>query len=468
MNTAQQCDALINSSNYDMANCPTSLSRERVYINKRTAHASFERPLMNIVKKCLSILALAAIALPITASASDHDDGISRVKSRNRNLTDLYAFREDNQTGRAGDAGNLVIIMNSDPRAPGGRQEYFDPSSTYDLHFTQVAAANKNVAPSGIENYILRFIFAAPDSAGRQTFSTSLIHRAAIEAGGGDIMAAEPKARTTTLEESKNNQLVTNSFRTKSGAVIDVFAGLREDPFFFDVDQFLKVRAGALGRGPVTSFRTADKAVDFTVGFNVNTIVARIPISILQNGMDSPIFDVWETISVGGKQVERLARPAINEGLIVTNSFLNAFNSIPPSADMSAAAAPVRAEAVKSLIAFDKIDGKMDIPPAKIVGAFLPDVMRIDTRVSVPVGKTAYNADTSGSLGMLTAGRKLEDDVMDITLSLLVAGDATGKAVTDNVSYTGTRGNPNQGHKKLWQQKSALGPAMFPFLASPN
>src|SRR5687768_6330420 len=55
-------------------------------------------------------------------------------------------------------------------------------------------------------------------------------------------------------------------------------------------------------------------------------------------------------------QVERLARPAINEGLILTNDFLNAFNSIPPSADLSDAAAPVRAEAVATLMAVGNAD----------------------------------------------------------------------------------------------------------------
>ena len=32
-------------------------------------------------------------------------------------------------------------------------------------------------------------------------------------------------------------------------------------------------------------------------------------------------------------QIERLGRPAINEGLVITNDYLNAFNSISPSQD---------------------------------------------------------------------------------------------------------------------------------------
>lgn len=172
-------------------------------------------------------------------------------------------------------------------------------------------------------------------------------------------------------------------------------------------------------------------------------------------------------------QVDRLARPAINEGLSVTDASLNAFNSIPPNADLSAAAEPVRTEAAKTLQAFLDLGQKLGTPPGPpvgtTVGAFLPDVMRIDTRTNAPPGTTAYNASTSGSLGMLTGGRKLEDDVMDITLSFLVAGDATGMTVKDNVGYEGVPGNPNQpGHQLLTGQTARKGPAQFPFLAMPN
>lgn len=160
-------------------------------------------------------------------------------------------------------------------------------------------------------------------------------------------------------------------------------------------------------------------------------------------------------------QIERLARPAINEGLIISNDNLNAFNMIPPSADLSDAAAPVRQEAVTVIDAADMIDGKDDTTADAVATAFLPDVMRIDTRLDIQPSQTAYNADVSGDKGMLTAGRKITDDVIDITLSFLVAGDATGKAVSDGVSYWDT-------HKLLYKQSSRGGAASFPFLAEPH
>jgi hypothetical protein len=45
-------------------------------------------------------------------------------------------------------------------------------------------------------------------------------------------------------------------------------------------------------------FRSPDEAVDFAKGYNVNTIVVRVPIAFLAGDNGSTTFDVWETISI--------------------------------------------------------------------------------------------------------------------------------------------------------------------------
>ncbi len=254
-----------------------------------------------IVKKILQNAAMAfAISSTVGAAAfaSDHDDGITNIKTRNRNITDIYAFREDNQTGRSTDGGNLVVIMNSNPRAIGGRQEYFDPHAVYDLNFTKLAAANKNNTPTGSQDLVLRFRFGKPDRYRHQNIKLSAVKNGMDVAADPEITdQAALYAITTNLAEAKSGRSYLNRFRFQNGARVDVFAGLREDPFFFDVDHFFKVRAGAAGLGPKVGFRDASAAVDFTVGYNVNTIVVRIPLTMLE----TPVLDIWGTISVNGK-----------------------------------------------------------------------------------------------------------------------------------------------------------------------
>jgi hypothetical protein len=398
----------------------------------------------------LSILALGLLgAIGITASsikASDHDDGEVDTKGRNLNLTDLYVFREKDQNPNAAD-GDLVFVMNTNPRSLARQQYYFSNNARYEFNVTRVA--NNDDTPTGKADVTLRFEFSAPNNNQQQAIKVTAIR-------DGRAIASRETLRTTPLNPDPGAAPTVNQV-SLGDTKLAVFAGLREDPFFFDVEQFFRVRAGLLNLGPKADFRSPDKAVDFATGYNVNAIAVRVPIKFLQGNKPTTTFDVWQTISVPGQfgrisgfqQFERLARPAINEGLIVTNDFLNAFNQIPPSADLSNAAAPVRAEAVRTLKALGNNDDRV----AALAGAFLPDVMRIDT--TKPSGYRADQNSVNAKLSPIT-GRLLKDDVVDTTLQVLT----NNPQATDNVSYEGTPGNPAQGHRPLV--------ADFPYLALPN
>lgn len=166
-------------------------------------------------------------------------------------------------------------------------------------------------------------------------------------------------------------------------------------------------------------------------------------------------------------QVERLGRPAVNEALVLTNDFLNAFNSITPAQDLSDGAAPVRTEVVQTLNALDSADGADNVDAGAIATAFLPDVMRIDTSIAGDLTTAAYSRALN-NLGAPIGGRKLEDDVVDITATILV-----GAPVTDNVPYNRPAAgpgstNPSIGHQLLNGQAAPRGAATFPYLAPAN
>ena len=405
---------------------------------------------MNLKK----ILGLGGLLLGVTliggvgafyVNASDHDDGETEIKGRNLNLTDLFVFREQDQNPNASE-GDLIFIMDTNPRSLANQQYYFSTRARYEFKVSRVT--NNDATPTGVPDVVLRFKFGQPNANGQQNIELTAIK-------DGVTTVANQTLRTTPIKANPNVGQV-----SLNGSTLSVFAGLREDPFFFDVEQFFRVRAGALGIAPAVGFRDPNTAVDFAKGYNVNAIAVRVPIRFLQGSTSATTFDVWETVSVPGKgnkfnQVERLARPAVNEGLVVTNDFLNALNSVGPDFEAAALAGqqpaaniagPIVAEAKQTLLAVGNNDARANA----LLGAFLPDVMRIDT-----TGPSGY-ANALNAKGSPIRGRLIEDDVIDITLSVLTNGAIT----SDNVSYEGTPGNPAQGHDPL--------ATSFPYLAPAN
>ncbi len=179
--------------------------------------------------------------VPMFVNASDHDDGEVDTKGRNRNLTDLFVFREQDQNPSVtGD--DLIFVMNTNPRSVARQQYYFSNNALYEFKITRVA--DKEATPTGKEDVVLQFQFGKPNSQGQQTFKLTAI--------ADGVKIGSDEGATTPLS-SENNPTI-NQLNLGTGNV-SVFAGLREDPFFFDVEQFFRVRAGVLGIGPVVGFR---------------------------------------------------------------------------------------------------------------------------------------------------------------------------------------------------------------------
>lgn len=249
-------------------------------------------------KLLLSVLCL----LPGLGVASDHDDGEMDRKGRSLNITDVYAFREDNQTGSGADVGNLILIMNTNPRSLPSQQYFFSTQARYNIHLTRVQDVDKAKKPTGSEDVKLTFTFKEPDASNRQamtlTFNDGNPVTLGTTTGGNNIL-------TTNVADSKADRMTINQLSI-NGKPVTVFAGLREDPFFFDVEQFFKVRAKAVetftangGRNPqFIGFLPSNQAKDFAHNYNVNTIVVRVPIALLQKNSNETTFDVWTTISV--------------------------------------------------------------------------------------------------------------------------------------------------------------------------
>lgn len=394
----------------------------------------------------LTALGTSTIIRPQMTEASDHDDGDIDVRSRALSLTDLYVFREIDQNPAA-KSDDLIFVMNTNPRSVARIQYFFSTEARYEFRISR--AANVNSPVKTTPDVTFRLTFSNPTGTPRR----QLVTLSMIDADGKTTTVSRTsngRPIATTALASANSPIL-NQLNVR-GSNVTLFAGLREDPFYFDVEQFFRVRAGALGRGPAVGFRDPATAVDFTTGYNVNSVVLRVPRRLLQANTRSTTFDTWLSLSIPDPrtgqfmQTEQLARPAVNETLIINQSTYALYNRIMPTGTNNSQIAPIAREATTVLRALGNSNARIN----SIFGAFLPDVMRIDT--TQPSGF----ANALNSKGSPIRGRLLTDDVVDIAFTVLTNGAVT----TDNVSYEGTPGNSAQGHDPLVPS--------FPYLALPN
>lgn len=254
------------------------------------------------MKKILMFLVLISLMTRTSTLASDHDDGEMERKGRSLNITDVYVFREDNQTGRPQDAGNLILIMNTNPRSLPSQQYFFSSQARYSFNLTRVLGTDVAKRPSGSNDVSLTFTFSEPDAQSRQAMTLLFNDGSKVSV---DKTNNGVPIFTTPISSSKAGNLTLNEL-TVNGKPVTVFAGLREDSFFFDVEQFFKVRAKAVetyvangGKNPqFIGFLPGNQAKDFTHNYNVNPIVVRVPITLLQKNTNETVFDVWTTIAL--------------------------------------------------------------------------------------------------------------------------------------------------------------------------
>ena len=232
--------------------------------------------------RTLAVLAVIGGGLAVTGLllASDHQDTPEVELHPRLDINDVYAF-----PGSTPERLVLAVTTSSPLTPAGSAGAAFDPGQLY-----QIKIDNNGDA---VEDVVLQFVFEGTGPS--QT--VSLIGPSAPSATGiqNRILDADP-----AISGPINTVL-------GSSSGIQLFAGLREDPFFIDLEQFFRIipdRApvqGPLSKiGPkqeATSFR--DPGVDFLAGINTLAIVVELSESMLLPpgaGAD-PKIGVWATTS---------------------------------------------------------------------------------------------------------------------------------------------------------------------------
>jgi hypothetical protein len=316
-------------------------------------------------------------------------------------ITDIYAFQ------KPGDASKSILVMNVNPLAPTLAHE-FDHQAVYELKIDTDGDAVAEIA--------FRFTFSPVIKGGQ----VAAVHRATGRAAAGASHGGEPLFVKVPVSFGSTPYVATSG-------QYKFFAGLRSDPFFFDLLGFLN------------GFNFTGQ--DFFIDKNVFGIVLEVPNA---EGLgQNPKIGVWgRTVmprstannSPAGTgtpgptgtpgrgatsdddeeelfQVDRMGRPAINTVFNHGND-KNIFNHIPPTEDRTAHTE----EGPTFLQSFEATLESFGYSPAaaeNIAKILLPDILTYDY---------------SSAAGFLN-GRKLTDDVIDIELALVT----NGKVTTDKV-----------------------------------
>lgn len=353
-----------------------------------------------------SVLALsAAFALPTAVRAADHGDGTSASIDRACDIGDFYFFTDPT------DATKVVLIATIQGfivPSEAGNFGVFDPNVRFRF-------AIENSGDANFDNTIdVTFSPRATSAATAQT----QIARITVS---GIKQAFTAPATNPTLADAPNPQVVTPLPNTG----IDFYAGIADDPFFFDIVGFNRFVAKAVA-GNATAGAELSRARDSFAGYNTLAIALRVPIALLRRAgststtlganfqtarqaIESPTADGTTRAQGAFRQIDREGIPAVNVALVPFNQ-KNRYNASTPSHDKAGSFAPGIVGTLNALGA-----SPTAINTLASVAVSNGDILRLNT------------ATASG----FPNGRRLEDDVIDTILGI-IAGGTLGDNVNAN------------------------------------
>ncbi len=246
-------------------------------------------------------IAIGAVAVTATlytapkATSSDHQDSPQMVSRPGADITDVFLFP-------AADSKKVVLAMDVHPLIPRGMAAgvAFDPGVMYQLkiatdgRFKETKVIQLRAVGTGTNQRLELYGPVAPAMAGTRSRWVGSPHAFAF------------------------NRV------TKFSNGMQVFAGPRKDPFYFDLAQFFKIIPDRNYKNhpnvpPPTAKCFRKPGVDFLSNYNVLTFVVELPRTMLANPQGGlGLVRLYATSSLpSGRgsytQVERLGRPAVKE-----------------------------------------------------------------------------------------------------------------------------------------------------------
>jgi len=391
----------------------------------------------------LTLVVLLAGLVMVPGRASSHREAPLISSDPQADTTDVYAFVSP-------DAPDTVTLISSwipfeNPQ--GGPNFYrFGDNVLYEMKIDNNG--------DGVEDITYQFRFTSqtrnpdtflyntgpilsPDSANRNLFQTYTVTR--IDNGrttltAGPMLTMPDNVGPASTPGYGGNGSGVYEYNEVVGGRARVFAGQTDDPFFLDLRVFDLLYGANL----------SEAGVDSLAGFNVHSIALQVPKAALRAG--SPIIGVWatasrpatttrsagsETSSGSFVQVSRLGMPLVNE-VVLPLGQKDKWNASKPADDGQFLQYVTNPEVPKLLQAIYGLQAPAT-PRNDLVQVFLTGVPGLNQPPGVkPAEMLRLNVDvlpTSNPqrLGVLAGdiqgfpnGRRLADDVIDITLQAAV------------------------------------------------
>jgi len=400
---------------------------------KEKIMSRFRSKFKRVVTTGLVFLASISLALPTAppTTAADHAEAILVAGDPGADIADVFTFLDPN------DNSKVILAMDV--------EGFVVPSELLNLSF---------FAPDVLFRFEIENTGdAIPDQTVEVTFSPqtsrSQPQTATIKLPDGSTFTAPTTVQT--LAPTPNPFVVT----TDPASSVSFFAGLTDDPFFFDIVGFNRFVSSVLAGKPDPT--KLQRGRDSFAGYNIHMIALSVPASLLRGSPDNKIIGVNGVTSRAKQtdredsgeaktngpwvQVDRMATPAVNTALIPFPR-KNEYNVSTPADD---AAGKFAGSIVGTLTALGTNSSNIGILASVAVAK--GDYLRLD--LSTPNAGVGFGENvTTPNYSGFPNGRRPGDDTINTLLHFI--------------------GNQNPAVQEAVNHNDVPLGGTFPFFAPPN
>jgi len=371
-----------------------------------------------------ALMAISLLLLPQSpADAADHADGTIAASNPTADIADVFAFLDPNDNTKveiAMDVDGFIVPSEA------GNRGFFSPLVKFEFQIENSGTAKPDL--------LIDVTFSVPAAGTPQT---------------GTVKFSDGKSFTfpTTVPSPTAPTAVPFTVTTDSKTGVSAFAGLTDDPFFFDIVGFDRFVASVEGGSADPT--QLQRGRDSFAGYSIHMIALDVPVSMLTGkagskiGVSAATFVQKKTV-LDGKgdfatgaakfvQLDRMGNPAVNTALVPA-AMKNEYNASTTADDAAGKFAPVLESSLMAL-------GTNATNIGTLAGVAVTnggDVLHLDT--SIP-NTTLGVGEKFGSTGFVgfPNGRRPGDDTIS-TILLLVTNEAiaTGTNTPQNDVAFGT------------------------------